>query len=135
MWETRVWSLGRKDSLEKGMATHSGILAWQISWTEEPGGLCTWGHKESDMTEWLSTAQACMNFMIRKQEFCMAFWLGGWGSHVLYSFIFDNELNFLSKSLAWRWSTLTNGNLFSFHSSNHSEKYFQQLFHLNSYDD
>ena len=37
--ETRVWSLGRKDPLEKGMATHSRILAWTIPWTEEPGGL------------------------------------------------------------------------------------------------
>ena len=32
-------SLGREDSLEKGMATHSGILAWRTPWTEEPGGL------------------------------------------------------------------------------------------------
>ena len=34
--ETRVPSLGREDPPEKGMATHSGILAWKISWTEEP---------------------------------------------------------------------------------------------------
>ena len=39
MRETRVWSLGWEDPLEKGMATHSSILAWRISWTEEPGGL------------------------------------------------------------------------------------------------
>ena len=32
-------SLGREDSLEKDMATHSNILAWEIPWTEEPGGL------------------------------------------------------------------------------------------------
>ena len=37
--ETRVWSLGQDDALEKGMATHSSILAWRIPWTEEPGGL------------------------------------------------------------------------------------------------
>ena len=36
--ETRVQSLGWKDPLEKEMATHSSILAWEISWTEEPGG-------------------------------------------------------------------------------------------------
>ena len=35
----RVWSLGWEDLLEKGMATHSSILAWRIPWTEEPGGL------------------------------------------------------------------------------------------------
>ena len=37
--ETRVQSLGWEDTLEKEMATHSCILAWKISWTEEPGGL------------------------------------------------------------------------------------------------
>ena len=36
MQETQVRSLGREDPLEKGMATHSSILAWRISWTEEP---------------------------------------------------------------------------------------------------
>ena len=39
MQETWVQSLGREGSLEEGMATHSGILAWRIPWTEEPGGL------------------------------------------------------------------------------------------------
>ena len=37
MQETQVQSLGQEDSLEKGMATHSSILAWEIPWTEEPG--------------------------------------------------------------------------------------------------
>ena len=37
--ETQVWSLGREDPLEKGMAIHSNILAWKIPRTEEPGGL------------------------------------------------------------------------------------------------
>ena len=37
--EAWVGSLGREDPLEKEMATRSSILAWQISWTEEPGGL------------------------------------------------------------------------------------------------
>ena len=37
--ETRVQSLGQEDPLEKKMATHSSILAWRISWTEELGGL------------------------------------------------------------------------------------------------
>ena len=39
MQETQVQSLGQEDPLEKGMATHSSILAWRIPWTEEPGGL------------------------------------------------------------------------------------------------
>ena len=39
--EKQMWvqSLGLKDPLEEGMATHSNILAWRIPWTEEPGGL------------------------------------------------------------------------------------------------
>ena len=39
MQETRVQSLCQEDILEKGMTTHSSILAWRIPWTEEPGGL------------------------------------------------------------------------------------------------
>ena len=39
MQENWVQSLGREDPLEKGMDTHSSILAWRIPWTEEPGGL------------------------------------------------------------------------------------------------
>ena len=41
--ETWVWSLGGEDPLRKGMATHSGILAWRIPWTEEPGWLQSMG--------------------------------------------------------------------------------------------
>ena len=43
MQETRVQSLGWEDPLEKGMATHSSILAWKIPWTEEPGRLQSLG--------------------------------------------------------------------------------------------
>ena len=43
MQETWVWSLSRKDPLEKEMATHSSILAWRIPWTEEPGVLQSMG--------------------------------------------------------------------------------------------
>ena len=39
MQETQVQSLGQIDTLEKGMATHPGILAWTVPWTEELGGL------------------------------------------------------------------------------------------------
>ena len=43
MQETQVQARGWADLLEKGMATHSSILAWEISWTEEPGGLQSMG--------------------------------------------------------------------------------------------
>ena len=39
MQETQVQSMGWEDPMEKEMTTHSGILAWRIPWTEEPGGL------------------------------------------------------------------------------------------------
>ena len=41
--ETRVQSLGWDDPLDKGMATHSSIFAWEIPWTEKPGGLQSMG--------------------------------------------------------------------------------------------
>ena len=47
--ETLVQFLGWEDPLEKEMATHASILAWEIPWTEKPGGLL-WGCKESDTT-------------------------------------------------------------------------------------
>ena len=52
MQEMQVRSLGWEDPLEEEMATHSGILAWEIPWTQEPGGLHSlWGCKELDTTE------------------------------------------------------------------------------------
>ena len=51
MLETWIRSLGRKDPLEKEMATDSSILAWRIPWTEELDGLQFMGLQESDMTE------------------------------------------------------------------------------------
>ena len=73
MWETRVWSLGWEDALEKETATHSSILAWKIPWTEKPGGLQSmglqrvrhdwvtsrhmWGSRDTSLVEgaWFST--------------------------------------------------------------------------------
>ena len=54
MQETQIWSLGLEDPLKKEMASLSSILAWEIPWTEEPGGIV---HRvaELDTTEWLST--------------------------------------------------------------------------------
>ena len=47
MLETQVRSLGQEDPLEKGMASNSSILAWRISWTEEPGGLLSMGSQRA----------------------------------------------------------------------------------------
>ena len=43
MQKTQVQSVGREGPLEKGIATHASILAWEIPWTEEPGGLQSMG--------------------------------------------------------------------------------------------
>ena len=51
MQETMVQSLGLQDPLENGMAAHSSILAWEIPWTEGPGGLQSMRGKESDTIE------------------------------------------------------------------------------------
>ena len=51
--ETWVRFLGREDPLEKEMASHSGTVAWEISWTENVVGYSPWGRKELDTTEWL----------------------------------------------------------------------------------
>ena len=51
MQDTWARSLGQEDPLEKGMATHSSILAWKVLWTEEPGGLQSMWSQESDTTE------------------------------------------------------------------------------------
>ena len=67
MW---VLSLGQQDPLEKEVATHSGILAWEIPWTEEPGGLQAMGsqrvgHDQAEKQELLGSSgerihrQAC----------------------------------------------------------------------------
>ena len=50
MQETKVWSLDWEDPLEKELATHSSILAWEIPWTEESGKLQSMWLQESDMT-------------------------------------------------------------------------------------
>ena len=56
------------------MATHSSILAWRISWTEEPGGLSPWGLKESDTTERLT-------LLISPLEYRIVSWLFANSTH------------------------------------------------------
>ena len=50
------------------MATHSSILAWKVPWTEEPGGLSPWGHRESDTTERLTQSISGKNFALSLQS-------------------------------------------------------------------
>ena len=54
MQEIQVQSLGQEDPLEKEMATHSGLLAWEVPWSEEPGGLQSPGSQNQTGLEQLS---------------------------------------------------------------------------------
>ena len=68
MQQTWVQSLGWEDPLKEGMATHSSMLAWRIPWIEERGGLySSWGRKESDTTEQLSTQHSCYTCNLSKK--------------------------------------------------------------------
>ena len=66
MQETRVLSPGQEDPLEEEMATHSGILAWEIPWTEEPGGLQPMRLQELDMTQQLN--HCCVFNRLKKND-------------------------------------------------------------------
>ena len=78
MWETQFRSLGRDDSLEKYMATHSSILAWKIPWTDKPGRLQLWGCKESDTAKWLTYRTVEDSYMLIHS--CEARWDSQQGS-------------------------------------------------------
>ena len=63
--ETQVWSLGQEDPLEEEMATHFGILIWEIPWTEKPGGLQAMRSQKSQtrLSDW-----ACMHAIQENQS-------------------------------------------------------------------
>ena len=61
--ETWVWSLGREDPLEKGMATCFSILAWRIPWTEEPGGLQSMGSQRVEH-DWMTNTFTLLNIAL-----------------------------------------------------------------------
>ena len=63
--ETQVQSLHQEDPLEKGMATHSSILAWRIPWTRSLTGSSPRGHKELDVTEQLTHVHTHLSAVIR----------------------------------------------------------------------
>ena len=61
--ETWVRSLGREDPLEKGMATHSSILAWRTPWTEEPGWLHSMGLQRVGYNQATNTHTNILSFV------------------------------------------------------------------------
>ena len=72
MQETQVQSLGQEDPLEKEMATHSCILAWETPWTKEPGGVQSCGdQEESDSTWWLNNSNNRLHtYLFFEQDSC-----------------------------------------------------------------
>ena len=60
MQQTGVQPLGWEDPLEKGMATHSSILAWRSPWTVEPGSYSSWDLKQLNTTERLTVSLSLM---------------------------------------------------------------------------
>ena len=68
MQETQVQSLGWGDPLEEGMTTHSRILAWEIPWTEEPGGLQSMGLQSQTLL-----SNYAQSTMIRLQRYFKLF--------------------------------------------------------------
>ena len=73
VWETRVQSLGREDPLEKEMVTHSSILAWRISRTEEPGGLLSTGSQRV-RHDWATSLSFTFNGQDIDLHYCGTEW-------------------------------------------------------------
>ena len=80
MQETLVWCLGQEDPLEKGIATHFSIFAWEIPWTEEPGGATVHGVTESDTIERLNTHRQ-VDFIIMVLIFLFLRWIHNSSNH------------------------------------------------------
>ena len=67
-----VWPLGWEDPLEKGMATHSSILAWRVPWTEEPGGLQSIGLQRAGH-DWVTHTFTFLLFFLKHLVSCYAY--------------------------------------------------------------
>ena len=94
--ETWVGSLGRGIPRRGKWQRHSTILAWEVPWTEEPGGCSPWGHKDSDTTEQLSTHAPSLPLFISSFSESDGVYVKG----VLYSFHpFQASLCSLNSSL------------------------------------
>ena len=69
MQETQIWSLGREDPLEEEMATHSSILAWEIPWTEEPGGMYSMeSQSQTLLSDWTTATYILITLFLGKKK-------------------------------------------------------------------
>ena len=101
MQETWVRSLGWEDPLEKGMATHSSILAWRILWTEEPGGLQSMG-SERVRQDWVIT-HTLDTFI----------WLPAYHQLASYNYHQVTQLSFLLVVITFKICSLSNFQVYS----------------------
>ena len=85
--EKCVQFLVQEDPLEEGTATHSSILAWRIPWAEEPGGLQSIGHKESDATQ---VSTHTLHYVSIVEALCIS------------SYLFSKELTALCSRLSFQ---------------------------------
>ena len=94
MQETQAWSLGQEDPLEKGMITHSSILAWRIPWTEKPGRLPSSGSQSqiwpSDLKP--QDSQGVPHTVVVIAQF------------FLNCFLLDNRISFGEKNIARKYT-------------------------------
>ena len=105
--ETWVWSLGWEDPLEKGMATHSSILAWRIPWAEGPGGLQFMGSQRVGQ-DWVTFTFLFYLFSYNSFSLCL-YHIGLLDlPELCQACLFQNIFSSISAQLA---SSLCNGSL------------------------
>ena len=95
--ETQVQSVGQKDPLEKGMATHSSILTWKIPWTEEPGGLPSIGSHRvrqdwATNTLTFSSAVVTTHVWLTELLICGSYSLRNWIFSEFYLILINSNL-------------------------------------------
>ena len=95
--ETQVQSVGQKDPLEKGMATHSSILTWKIPWTEEPGGLLSIGSHRvrqdwATNTLTFSSAVVTTDMWLTELLICGSYSLRNWIFSEFYLILINSNL-------------------------------------------
>ena len=120
--ETWFQPLGQEDPLEKGMATHSNILAWRIPWTEEPGGVIK-------SQTWLSDSHLTLSSFLVKASLCWAFDRGADRASVfrlcnrekkkkheeLYAFYYFSDFKFFTQQiLCYIWNPWYCMNIYDF---------------------
>ena len=105
MWETQVWSQGLENPLEKGMDTHSNILAWRIPWTEEPGRLQFMGWQRVRQG-WATNTFHFLNFSATLSVHLPLSWQWSEPSCILLTSNHSSSSNILTWTSASSWTSV-----------------------------